>query len=353
MKKKKQLHPFFSFKKIQQYFLSLIFTALVGSLFVSYSQVNNARAPQEGHVAEFYANQSGDDLTYTFTSAINSAEKSVLLMIYSLTDKKIIDSLKNKRQSGVDVKVICDAKAAPYIDVKLGSKIAPIRRFGPGLMHQKILVIDNKKIWIGSANMTSDSLCLHGNLVTAMESTELAEIITSKADTLKVEGKGPSFPHQLFSIGGQKVEMWFLPDNKDGVGRIKSIIQSAQKTIRVAMFTWTRQDLAQAIIRATKRGVRTEVVLDHLSAKGASAKIAKLLKENGVKISVNRGEELLHHKFLYVDGTILVHGSANWTKAAFTQNDDCFIIMHDLTKTQSDRMDSLWGSIVADSITYQ
>jgi phosphatidylserine/phosphatidylglycerophosphate/cardiolipin synthase-like enzyme len=131
--------------------------------------------------------------------------------------------------------------------------------------------------------------------------------------------------------------------------RLKKLIQGAQKSVRVAMFTWTRQDLAKTVINAAKRGVKTEVVIDHCAGKGAGAKIVKLLKDNNIDVYLSTGTPLLHHKFLYIDNKYLVNGSANWTKAAFTQNDDCFIVIHDLTDKQNEQMETLWNVILNES----
>lgn len=351
MKRGRKRRPSFPFKPaaIKKLIVSAIFTvAFTLAAWVSDSG-SVTRFPRENHPVEIYANQTNDNLTQTFASAIDDAKQSVTLLIYSLTDPTIIACLKKKSEEGVAVNVVCDAKASPKIDAKLGDGISLIRRFGPGLMHQKILIVDNEKTWIGSANMTSDSLKLHGNLVNAIHNKYFAEAAGKKASTLEEEGTAPAVPKQQFTIGQQTVELWFLPDNKRASIRIKELIRQAEKTVRIAMFTWTRQDLAHAVIDAAKRGVDTEVVIDRNSGKGSSAAIVKLLKDNGIKVSLSDGTALLHHKFLYVDGSTLVNGSANWTKAAFTQNDDCFIVVHDLTKQQNEQMEALWMSIIRES----
>ncbi|HEV8051770.1 MAG TPA: phosphatidylserine/phosphatidylglycerophosphate/cardiolipin synthase family protein [Parachlamydiaceae bacterium] len=336
-------------KRLKQYFMSFTLALICSIAFWVQEQQHEIRTVDENSPIELYANQISDDLGNTFSEAIDSAQKSVLLVVYSLTDKKIIDCLKKQSLNGLNVKVICDAKASPYVDSKLGDRVDITRRFGPGLMHQKILVVDEEKVWLGSANMTSESLNMHGNLVTALQSQQLASNIHSKAETLKVEGRGSSFNTENFMIGGQQIELWFLPDNLKAVQRLKSLIYSAKKTVRVAMFTWTRTDLAYAIIDAKKRGINAEVVIDRYSAKGASAKIVKLLKDNQINVTLSTGAPLLHHKFLYIDNTVLVNGSANWTKAAFTQNDDCFIVIHNLTDQQNMQMENLWKVILSES----
>lgn len=334
---------------LQKLLLSIGIALIAGFLNWFQESAQIAHLPEAGSPPALYSNQTNHDLRQTMSGAIGQAKESIMFIIYSLTDPQIISSLNKKCDEGVDIHIVCDAKASQDIASKLNPKIKTIRRFGPGLMHQKILVIDKKQTWIGSANMTTESLRLHGNLVTAIDSVQLANSIIAKGQTLHAEGKDRSFPHEDFTINGQQMELWFLPDDSKAVKRLKTLIESAKKTLRVAMFTWTRQDLAYAVIAASKRGVKTEVVIDHSSGKGTSAKIVELLKQNGIPTSLNDGKALLHHKFAYIDGSTLVNGSANWTKAAFTQNDDCFIILHDLTSDQKKQMEDLWKVIKAES----
>lgn len=336
----------FSLRKIS---LSTCIGLILYLLFWMTETAGAVRLPTAHQPAELYANQSHDDLRKTTIAGLQEAKKSILFIIYALTDDSIISCLRKKSESGVAVKVICDAEASPEIAEKLGSKVLLLRKIGKGHMHQKILVVDDAKVWIGSANMTKGSLRFYGNLITAMESQELAARIREKAETMKEYGRGPNFEHRNFTIGGQNVELWFFPDDVNGVKRLVELIRSAKKTIRIAMYAWTRRDLAQEVIDAKRRGIKTEVVIDRSFGNGAGAIIAKLLHKEGVSIGLSQGKALLHHKFLYIDETTLVNGSANWTKAAFTKNDDCFIILHDLTEKQTKQMNALWDIIKANS----
>lgn len=331
-------------------YLTAFFTLIVLSIFWLSKSVTEAHLPEANQPPELYANQVHDDLRQVLLTGINDAKESILLIIYTLTDDKILHGLRQKSEEGVHVSVICDAKACPHVGRKLGKKVHLIKRSPSGLMHQKILVVDNMRVWIGSANMTSASLQLHANLITAFHSPLLASVIKEKAKHMRPSKSTLTFNHQEFSIGGQNVELWFFPDDPDGVRKLKRLIDTAQKTVRVAMFTWTRDDLANAVIQAKKRGVQTEVVIDGHSGQGVSAKIVKLLKDGGIPVRLSQGNDLLHHKFLYIDGKTLVNGSANWTKAAFTKNDDCFIILHDLTKTQQKTLNNLWDAMLFESV---
>jgi cardiolipin synthase len=321
---------------------------VIGSYWFS-EQATKVELPHSEQPAALYSNQNRQDLQQTFLQAISHAKKSVLLLVYSLSDESIQNALKQKSEEGINVKVIFDGKSTPFADRKLGPKVDVLKRFGKGLMHMKILVIDGEQVLIGSANMTTDSLKMHGNLVMAFHSPELAETIKQKASTLTEEGPCTKCPPYEFKFADQKMELWFLPSKEDAADRIKQIVDSAKKTVRVAMFTFTRQDLAEAIVEASKRGIKAEVVMDHYCGKGAGAKVVKYLKKNGIDVRLSTGGGLLHHKFLWVDGKTLVNGSTNWTKSAFTKNDDCFVVLNDLNESQRKLLDNVWKVIKNES----
>lgn len=304
--------------------------------------------PASNAPVELYSNQTEDDLTHIFQHAIASAHQSITLVIYALTDPQIIQSLQKQSESGVQIYIVCDAKASPGISYRL-PRATIVGRTGSGLMHQKILIIDDKQIWVGSANMTTSSLNVHSNLVMGLENPALAQALTERAKSMDESGGYTPLLHRETQSGNQNLELWVLPDDRNAVKRMIELFRSAQKTIKVAMFTWTRVDFAEELIAATKRGVKVETVFDRYSGKGASAKIVRLLEQNGLPVRLSTGNKLMHNKFAYIDDTILVNGSANWTNAAFKENDDYFIILYPLTLEQQIKMNKLWSAIVKQS----
>lgn len=345
MPKKKRTTPITK-KKLYKLLLTTLIGLLLYGFFALFEEVNSQRLPSSDHPAELYSNQTRDDLRITLVQAMQQAKKSIVLVIYTLTDPKIISTLRERAEEGIDVLVVCDADASRAAIKKLGSKVTTVKRISKGLMHQKILIIDDKQTWIGSANMTSESLRMHGNLIVAIESPHVAELAKANAQKMQLAAKGAPLYHQTYGLGAQTMEFWLLPDDHQrAIPRLLSIINDAQKSLRIAMFTWTRKDLAQAVIRAHQRGVDVEVVIDRNAGKGAGAEIVDILVAAGVPVSLSQGVALLHYKMLYVDDRLLVNGSANWTKAAFGKNDDCFIVLYDLNEKQKERMQQLWHAI--------
>lgn len=331
--------------------LICVFSTLIIAFFFWMARAPVERSfPDSGQPTEMYSTETQDDLSAIFSKSIGEAKKSVILTIYTLKSSKIINALKKKSEEGCFVKVICDATESSHLKGRLGKKVKLVQRYMNGFMHQKILIIDKKQTWLGSANMTTDSLRYYGNLVNAIESEPLAAFATEKAESLGQRERHKLFPHQIFSVGGQRLELWFLPDDSAAVERIKQLIHSAQKTIKIAMFAWTRRDFAEAVIAAKKRGIDVKITIDKGMAGGINAKIVNLLQQNGIVVKLSQGTALLHHKFMYVDSNLLVNGSANWTANAFAKNDDCFIVLHELTEKQKAFMDRMWHIIDTDSL---
>ncbi len=331
-------------KRLINITVSLV-AGLILYYFIWFTQTQKIVLPQTGAQTLLIATETHNNVRETILQALAKAEKSIVILIYSLSDKQIIRSINQKADEGIPVKIICDADASNNIEQKISPKIHLIKRYGKGLMHLKLIVIDDMQTWIGSANLTGDSLTQNGNLVMAMDSPELAAFVTAKANSMTEIENTNAFTYRMFNIGGQPLEFWFLPDNQKASIRIKDLIRSAKKSIRVAMFTWTRYDFANAIIDARLRGVNVEVAMDNNQRNSSDSKVPDILLQAGIPACVNKGRSLLHHKFLYIDNSTLVNGSANWTRKAFSENDDCFIVLHNLDEQQQKQMDEIWKII--------
>jgi cardiolipin synthase A/B len=328
-------------KKISIAILILLLASTLYVLAKDYPHSQPTQLPNSNASIELYSNQTQDDLTHLFFQAIDNAKESITLIIYALTDPLMIQTLQKKSDAGVQIYIVVDGKASAAISHNI-PRATIVKRYKKGLMHQKILVIDNKQIWLGSANFTTHSLALHGNLVMGIENPALAQALTTRAKSMDDEGGYDPLLHHETTSGPQNLELWVLPDHPNAAERMFELFRSAQKCIKVAMFTWTRTDFAEELIAAAKRGVKVEIVIDRYSGRGASAKIVRMLEREGIPA-------LLHHKFAYIDDTILVNGSTNWTNLAFKENDDYFIVLYPVTPEQQAKMNKLWSVILKDS----
>ena len=210
-----------------------------------------------------------------------------------------------------------------------------------GLMHQKIIVLDEELVFLGSANFTTPSLKMHDNLVIGFRDKEIASFLKENAPL-----KSGYFEKTL---DGQKIELWLLPEK----GALQDLIhkmRTAKYSLQIALFTLTHPELVEEMIEAKKRGVEVTVILDMHSSLGASSKAFQRLQNEGVDVLLSQGLQLMHHKFAYIDEKVLITGSANWTKSAFTKNQDCLIALSPVTKDQNKTLKNVWSNLKVKAI---
>ncbi len=106
------------------------------------------------------------------------------------------------------------------------------------------------------------------------------------------------------------------------------LIDGARERVYVAIYILTRDELAQALIRAKERGVEVRVVMESREAFDEGSDYQKL-KEAGVDVRLDGNPALMHHKFMVIDGELVVTGSYNWSSAAEERNDENIIVIRD------------------------
>ena len=317
-------------KKTRNRIIFILFVIVFFNIWLIYSSIC-PKIPKVGSPPILYSNQCRQDLKTTLIRALENARHKIHIVTFGLTDPAILRILDTKSKEPLFLKVYYDAKASPPISIGENQVIGLKNK---GLVHQKLLVIDDKIVFLGSANLTRSSLMMHDNLVIGLYSPEIATFLQQKT---------PFYSSYLKAhVGSQEVELFLLPDIQNkALFTLKRLIRSATDTIDIAMFTLTHPILVEEIIRAHKKGIRVGVHIDKKSSLGASAKAVEKLEKEHVPVFTNQKISLFHHKFLYVDKKHLAVGSANWTKSAFAKNNDCFIILYNLRKDQKKFMEKL------------
>jgi len=148
----------------------------------------------------------------------------------------------------------------------------------------------------------------------------------------------------------REIFAYFTP-SYEALDAIVDQIDSAKKTIDVAVYDFTSRPLSKALVKANKRGVKVRVILDR-EANSIANKYTKyqFLKKNGIDvrfaiphIAWNR-EGLMHNKFAIIDDKVVITGSANWTASAFKINDENVLIIKriDIANVYEKEFDYLW-----------
>lgn len=106
-----------------------------------------------------------DKVASVLVREIDAAQKSIHVLIYSLTDDDIANALLRAAARGVDVKIVMDrtqAAGKEALDERLLTKLGP-KRFiyrtgkGRGVMHEKMAIFDGLTVTLGSYNWTENA----------------------------------------------------------------------------------------------------------------------------------------------------------------------------------------------------
>jgi phosphatidylserine/phosphatidylglycerophosphate/cardiolipin synthase-like enzyme len=139
------------------------------------------------------------------------------------------------------------------------------------------------------------------------------------------------------SLGEMVVQACFSPLGKCSNYIIRELEQ-AKKEILVAVYAFTSDELANAMVQARKRGVSVQVVVDrefdmgNQKSKGKFLEAQKILLKrlSGIKSSTAEKEAgLMHQKFAVIDRRLVFTGSYNWTYSADALNDENLLLFRD------------------------
>lgn len=114
-----------------------------------------------------------------------------------------------------------------------------------------------------------------------------------------------------------QIEVGFSPGGAEPV--VLRVIDSAKRRIVVAAYSFTSKSVAEALLRAKKRGVDVTVVLDssQLTEEYSSA---TFLANAGIRVRIDSEHAIQHSKYVVADGETVQTGSYNYTTSAARRN---------------------------------
>lgn len=127
---------------------------------------------------------------------------------------------------------------------------------------------------------------------------------------------------------------------------ILSCIKSASKSLDIAVFTISDNEISNEIIAARKKGVKVRVLTDNDKACDEGSDIG-MIAEAGIPIKVDNTSNHMHHKFAIIDNHSLITGSYNWTKSAekFNQENVVVIAEKEVIKAFQKEYNNLWDKL--------
>lgn len=223
------------------------------------------------------------------------------------------------------------------------------------IMHNKFIVVDRKKVWLGSANISNTDVGSEYNANVAMliKNPEIARIYSDEFRQMFRDGRFSSTKlarveqRPLRFSNGAIVEVFFSPQDDPMNRAILEFIRRAKRTLDISMFFLTDTKAATAIKDAVKGGVKVRLIYDALASSHAASKHS-WLRDQGVDVRVENWGGKMHMKAAIADGADVLLGSLNWSSAGSLKNDENTVVIRrseGLAKEMSAYFSRLWESL--------
>lgn len=308
------------FKKLSIFF---IFTFSIFLTFYLVKKGTTVHLPTRDRPIVFFNSQNQEDLKLTFIDAIQKAQHKIVLAIFTLKDPHLIAWLNKKVKQGVEVRVYYDAEHNKDLVSLIDERVALIPYQLRGLMHRKLLMIDDIFSIVGSANCTKSSLMEDDNLICGLYNEQLTLWLERHLTHYNI--------HASFYASSGEYTCFLNPDKKkEALHRLIQEIDSAKKCIKLAMYSFSHPEIIRALARAQERGVDLEIYLDKQMRFADYLKKQKGFEEIRRAVRFSKKPFLMHHKCALIDDETFIMGSTNWTQAGFMKNQDFLLIFHQL-----------------------
>ena len=322
-----------------------------------------------------------------FSEFVSAACESVHIAIYDFRLDEgeaeiVIDALSNKAAAGIDVRVAyfeqkSKHKSVPGGDPAPGTDRNFLQRFhkdvkvkavkgirdlpahvrslpiegGGHLMHSKYMVADSCRVWMGSANFTTDAWSIQDNNIIILKSADIAACyetdFTELWESGRIAGTGKD-DHGDGEIDGTNVEVDFAPGDGAAMDQgIADLITSAKSEIVIASMVISSGNVLDALAAAIQRGVKIwgiydgpemgQIARSFCKGKSSASKTKiglwnvvkkELVAKHSTPYSEDGPHDFMHNKAIVVDGKVVKTGSFNFSANA-TKNAENVITIYD------------------------
>jgi len=266
-------------------------------------------------------------------AALTAAEQTIEIAIYDLDMTNIRNALISAAQREVQVRLVIESENFTPVDLQLllDAGIAVVGDEDPDLMHNKFAIIDRREVWTGSFNYTITDAYGNRNNLVKVESALLVENYLAEFEEMFTQGlfgsaSPANTPNPQFSVNGTLVETYFSPD--DGVqAHLVDLVDGARESIYFLAYSFTSDELAEALVAAKERGVEIRGVMDDTQAANSGGEFGRLTA-NDIEVRLDGEGGRLHHKVLIFDEAVVATGSYNFSASAENRNDENSLVIH-------------------------
>ena len=114
----------------------------------------------------------------------------------------------------------------------------------------------------------------------------------------------------------------------DCTGIVVHEIEAARRQVLVQAYSFTSAPIADALVKAKRRGIDVRAVLDK-SQRTERYTGATFLANGGVPVLIDEAHAIAHNKVIVIDDITVITGSFNFTKAAQERNAENLLVIRD------------------------
>lgn len=316
---------------------------------------------------ELYFNNEFGQINFStlITGAINKAQSTIEVAVYSMDHPVIRDALYRAANRGVKVTLLLSANRKVGHDrifVDLPKNMERIDIGGNGLMHDKFLLIDRglseEKLLFGSYNFTLLQEQFDPSFIMETTRREIVKVFGEEFDRIKAktgENTATNIPVNRNPFAAKiqypegSLEIWFSPGQMGSNTvreRLVGLIKASEKSLEAMIWYLTDKTVAKAILAKAKEGETIKILTDDYNFSGSDSVFPYVMKEretNNLKTleiltDHKRNQEIeekygkkdfnsfLHHHMLLVDNKIALFGTNNWSTSGFFNNDESIMV---------------------------
>ena len=204
-----------------------------------------------------------------------------------------------------------------------------------------------------AASIPKVSICekqvktLEDQLIQLQQTDPYVTIATRDTLITQLNQQVTSLQKQIESLRANRLDLVSVSFSRvdDTTSLISSWIERANSTIDIAIFSFTQNSLADALVSAKNRGVVVRVLMDSGTISDSGSEYSWLQKQ-GIPIKTDSSEGLMHDKFFVIDGKVVGTGSYNWTGSAEDDNAENLLIVRSVTLAglYLNEFNALWRS---------
>ncbi len=166
---------------------------------------------------------------------------------------------------------------------------------------------------------------------------------------------------ELCVVPVSQAEVIFSPQPYDQshLARVTGLIEGAEESIDIAMYSYSDGKIGDALEDAVKRGVSVRMIFESANSDKSNPAGTKSSRLEDIGVDVRYVNKIMHHKYVLIDGPrsldasgsstdkgVLASGSGNWSNSAGTRYDENTLFFFgntELNMRYQAEFNRLWG----------